>query len=217
MKIFVMMLFLCSFSIGFAQETELKTEAEIRVLIKKYSNKDYKVAEEARKALRELDAKYLPILFRLVKQGKPCEQIEVAELIVDIEPKNKEIIPILIKLARGASLSSLFNAKEESLCRRRAAFMLAFSVVGIRELDDMLQNGDTWEKHSAIYAFDDLTKTTDYSEDILQVIKEGIPAIGALTTSKDDILRDMSNEVLRRIVRRGVKELAEIAKKYVKE
>jgi HEAT repeat protein len=211
------LLMMGSFGIGFAQETQAKNEAEIRALIKKSRSKDLKASDEANQALSNLDAKSIPTLTRILKNGNPCERVEAAKLLIDLDRNNKDVIPELIHLATGGNLLSLFNLKEEMMCRRGAAFLLAFSADGIRALTRMLKDGDLFERQSAIFAFDELTETSNYPEGSLQAMKEAIPIIAESGKSKDEVMQNMSNEVLWQIVRHSSKELIEIAKKYVNE
>lgn len=218
MKIIIFLLFFFSFTTIFSQESP-PTESEVRSLIKESINKDYQSAEKARnKLLSMIESISIPMLFNILRKGEPCEQVETAVLIAEIDSKNKEIVPILAKLARGSNLLSFLDLEEEFMCRRKAAFYLALSADGIRELAKILKDGDIWEKQSAIFAFDDLTESTDYPEDISNAIKQAIPAIGALTSSEDEILANMSNEVLNQIINnKAPLELKELAKKYAAE
>jgi hypothetical protein len=110
---------------------------------------------------------------------------------------------------------SLVNRQEEMICRRGAAFLLAFSTDGIRALTKMLKSGDSFERQSAIFAFDELTETANYPDDSLQAMSQTIPIIAEFGKSKDEVMQNMSREVLSQIVRQGPKELTEVAKKYV--
>ncbi len=212
-----LLLMMGSYANGFAQEPRLKTDSEIRALIKKSRSKDPKVSEEANQVLSKLDAKSIPALTRMLKKGKPCERTGVANLIIDLDKNNKDVVPVLIDLATGGNILSLFNLQEEMMCRRGAAFLLAFSTDGIRALTKMLKDGDLFERQSAIFAFDELTETANYPDGSLQAMKEAIPIIAESGKSKDEVMQNMSNEVLWQIVRHSPKELTEIAKRYVNE
>jgi hypothetical protein len=135
-------------------------------------------------------------------------------VVTELDKGNKAMVPILVDLARGGNILSLFNLEEEFMCRRSAAFGLAFFGDGIRELTKMLKDGDQWERQSAIFAFDELTETSDYPDDIAIAMKEAIPVIGESIKSKDEVVQGMSNEVIGQIVRHSPKELTEIARKY---
>ena len=204
-----------SFAIGFAQEPELKTEGQIRALITKARAKDLKESDEANQELSKLDARAIPALVRILKKGKPCERIEGAKLITGLDGKNHDLVPELVELATGGNLLSLVNPQEEMICRRGAAFLLAFSTDGIRALTKMLKSGDSFERQSAIFAFDELTETANYPDDSLQAMSQAIPIIAESGKSKDEVMQNMSHEVLWQIVRQGPKELTEVAKKYV--
>jgi len=204
------------FATGYGQSQDPRTEGEIRALIKQSRSKELRVSDGARRELSKLDAKAIPAVTRILKKGKPCEQVEAAKLIIDLDPKNRDVVPVLIDLATGGNLLSLFNLQEEMMCRRGASFLLAFSADGIRALTKMLKDGDLFERQSAIFAFDELTETASYPEGSLQAMREAIPIIAESGKLKNEVMQNMSNEVLWQIVRHSPKELTEIAKRYVK-
>jgi hypothetical protein len=127
------------------------------------------------------------------------------------------LVPAMTEVARGGSLLSLFNLQEEIMCRRGAAVVLAFSTDGIRVLTQLLKEGDLFERQSAIFAFDELTETSNYPEGSLPAMKEAIPAIAKATKEKDKTMSCMSDEVLEQIARGSNDELSKLAKTYVHE
>ena len=198
-----------------AQDKRPKSEAEIRALIKKSRSKDLKIADEANAELAKLDAKSLPALLRILKCGKPCDRVSAAESIVDLDPNNPELVPALTEIARGGSLHSLSNLREEMMCRRGATYLLAFSADGIRALTDLLNQGDLWERQSAIFALDELTETSNYPEGSLQIMKDAIPVIAKATKEKDRIMHNVAGEVLEQISGGPNNELSALARKYL--
>ncbi|MDX6303751.1 MAG: hypothetical protein QOI77_720 [Blastocatellia bacterium] len=198
-----------------AQDTRPKSEAEIRALVVKTRSRDLKTSDEARGALSKLDTKSLPALTSILKKGKPCERVAVAQWFIEFDRHNKDLVPAMTDVATGGSLRSLFNLQEEMMCRRGAAFVLAFSPEGIRVLTRLLQEGDLFERQSAIFAFDNLTETSNYPEDSLPVMKEAIPAIAKATREKDQTISCMSDEVLGQIARGANQELSKLAKQYL--
>jgi hypothetical protein len=121
----------------------------------------------------------------------------------------------LIELSTGGRESS---SEEELLCRRGATFLLAFSAKGIRVLTGLLRNGENlFIRRSAIFAFDELTETGNYPEGSLEAMKEAIPVIAESRKLNDEVMQNMSNEVLWQIIRHGDKNLSQIAKKYVSQ
>jgi len=204
-----------SFTICFAQEPKLKTEAEIRALIKKSRSKDYKAADEANEILSKLSVRDVPTLTAIFRKGGTCERMESAQLIVDLDRGNKNLTPILIELSKGGTASS---SEEDLICRRGATFLLAFSTEGICVLTRFLKEGENlFIRQSAIFAFDELTETANYPEGSLEVMKEAIPVIAESGKVDDEVMQNMSNEVLWQIIRQGGEELSKIAKKYVNE
>jgi hypothetical protein len=200
-----------------SQPKKIKIEKEIRNLIKKSLENDLKTRDNAGEELLKLELDSIPILFKIVKKAKPCEQVQAASVVLVIDKGNKEIIPLLVGLFRGGNLLSLFNLREEFMCRRRAAFLLAESADGIKELNKVLKKGDLWERQSVIFAFDDLTETSEYPPDVYEAVKEAIPIIAESLKSKDKVLSEMSYEVLSQISGHSPTELKELAQKYIDE
>jgi hypothetical protein len=209
---FLAPLFLTASSFSFAQDPI--NEKEVRSLIKVSLSKNRNLADEASERLRSLDVRAIPVLLKIVKKGRPCEQMRAAEVIQEFDEGNTDIVRPLVTVVTGLSFRSIFD-EEEMLCRRGAAFRLTSSSEGIIELTKMLKNSDSFVKRSAIFAFDDLTETANYRKGTLPAMKEAIPVIAQALTSKDEVMQRMSNEVLAQMVRQGPKELAEIAQKYV--
>ena len=95
------------------------------------------------------------------------------------------------------------------LCRRGPTFLLAFSAKGIRVLTGLLKDGQNlFIRQSAIFAFDELTETAHYPEGSLEAMKAAIPVIAESRKIDDEVMRNMSNEVLWQIVRQGNKDLS---------
>ena len=204
---------LTSFSLVLAQQP--KTETEIRQLLAKSQSKDLKISENALEALSKLDASSLPPLVSILKKGKPCEQVAVAQYIVELDPKNVDIVPVMTSVTRGASLRTLFNLKEEMMCRRAAAYVLGRSADGILVLTRLLKEGDLWEQQTAIFALDELTETWHYPEGSIPAMKQLIPEIARATKASDRTLSEMADEVLGQIARGPNAELSALAKQYL--
>ncbi len=192
-----------------------KTKVEIRRLIAKSRSNDLKTSDNAKQELSKLDAKSLPALISILKRGNPCEQVAVAEYIIEIDPKNPDIVPVMTKVTRGASLRTMFHLQEEMMCRRAAAYVLAHSADGIQVLTRLLKEGDLWERQTAIFALDDLTETSNYPEGGIPAMKELIPEIAKAAKAKDRVLSEMAEEVLTQIARGSNAELSALAQKYV--
>ncbi len=192
-----------------------KTEAEIRALVAKSRSKDLKTSDDAEQALSKLDRNSLPALTAILKKGKPCERIAVAQWFIENDRNNRDVVPAMTQVATGGSLRSLFNLEEEMMCRRGAAMVLAFSTDGIRVLTRLLREGDLFERQSAIFAFDELTETSNYPEGSVLAMKDAIPAIAKATKEKDQTMSCMSDEVLGQIARGANEELSKLAKQYI--
>lgn len=192
-----------------------RTEAEIRKLIANSHSNDLKISDTAKQELSKLDAKSLPALVSILRRGNPCDQVAVAEYIIALDPKNPEIVPVMTKATRDASVRTLFHLQEEAMCRRAAAYVLALSADGIPVLTRLLKEGDLWERQTAIFALDDLTETSNYPEGSIPAMKELIPEIAKATKAKDRVLSEMADEILTQIARGSNAELSALAKKYV--
>jgi len=193
-----------------------KSEAEIRKLLAKSRSKDLKVSDEANEQLSKLDSSSVPALVGILKKGNSCERVRAAGYINEFDPKNPNVIPAMTKLISESSLKVLFNLQEEMMCRRAAGQVLALSADGIKELKQLLKDGDDWERETAIFALDDLTETANYPEGSLPVMTELIPEIGRATKAKNEVLSGMADEVLGQIARGPNTELSELVKKYIK-
>lgn len=195
------------------QEQKIISEAEVRDLIKKSLSKDYRAADEANEKLSKLTVRDLSILAAISKNGSTCERMKAAKTIVDLDKDNKALIPVLVQLSIEGNASS---TEEDLLCRRGATFLLAFSTEGIRVLTGMLKDGkNLFIRQSAIFAFDELTETAKYPKGSLEAMKAAIPVIAGSRKIDDEVMQNMSNEVLWQIVRQGNKDLSNIAKTFV--
>lgn len=194
-----------------------KTVEEIKDMIKRSQTKDLKVSSKADDELSKLTADSIPNLFEILKKDKPCIAVVAAESISELNPNHPELVPTITKLVRGATASTLFNLKEDLWCRRKAAYLLPASVEGLKAILDMLKTGDTWEKHTAVYALDDFTEVGNYNErpGEIEVMKDIVPALAKLQNPKDKTLKAISTDVLKQIGGHPPKELADSAKNLV--
>jgi hypothetical protein len=152
--------------------------------------------------------------YRFLKKEIRVIKSRWAGYIIELDPKNPDIVPVMTKVTRGASIRTLFHLQEEAMCRRAAAYVLALSADGIPVLTRLLKEGDSWERQTAIFALDDLTETSNYPEGSIPAMKELIPEIAKATKAKDRVLREMADEVLNQIARGSNAELSSLAKKY---
>ena len=208
----VVVLLLLPFSITtFAQETEPLTEPEIRGLLKQRQDKDLKVSYAAGEALSKLDARSIPALIEITKKGTTCERLEAAAIIVtEFDHNNKEVIPSLVDLAKGGSI---FSSEKDLMCRRGAAFLLAWSSEGIRILAGFLKDQDMFVRRSAIFAFYEHTEGDHFPGDSTQAWKEAIPMIVETSKDEDEILSRTADTVLDRFIAWGGEELSSATKK----
>lgn len=212
-SLIIVPLVVASFTTCLAQEPEPTTETGIRALIKKSLSKDYRVVDEANARLSKLSVRDTHVLAAILRKGATCERMKAAQLIVDLDRENKNLIPVLIELSTGGNETS---TEEDLLCRRGATFLLAFSTEGIQVLTRLVKDASNlFIRRSAIFAFDELTETSNYPEGSLEAMKAAIPVIARSGKLDDQVMVNMSNEVLWQIIRGSNKELSKIAKKYV--
>ena len=202
-------------NLSFAVAQQQPTATEIRKLIAESRSKDFKASDKAREALSKLDKTSLPVLVTILKTGQPCEQVQAAHLVFNLDPKNADIVPVMTNVTRGASLRTIFHLEEEMMCRRAAAYVLALSADGIPVLTRLLREGDTWERQTAVFALDDLTETSNYPDGSVPAFRELIPELAKATKAKDRVVSEMADEVLGQIARGSNAELAALAMKFV--
>lgn len=193
-----------------------KSEQELKTLLKNSLSKDYKVSDEAKKELENVTEASFPTLLKFAQKEKPCIAVMAGRVIANKDPNYPKLTEAFGKIARGAAFSDLANLEEAGLCRRGATFALAMTADGLKIILAMLK-GDTWEKQSAIFALDDLTEGSGYPPGGVDVMKEIIPLLGGLQNAKDEVISEMSGEVLSQLTRDNVPELAKAAKKVYKD
>jgi len=210
---FISLLLFCSCVLCSAQGFRPQSETEIRAALNQSRSKDQEIADKASEKLSRLEIRDKPVLIRTMMRGRVCERVGAAAIIVSLEHDNKDVLPILTELSTGGSGSS---TEEELLCRRGATYQLGFSTAGIRLLTRLLKDGKNFFiRQSAIFAFDELTETANYPEGSLEAMKDAIPVIAASGKLDDEVMQNMSNEVLWQIIKYGGDELSKTAKKYV--
>lgn len=190
----------------------VKSEQELKAVLKNSVSKDRKVSEAAMTELESVTETSFPILLKFVQKEKPCVAMMAGRVIAAKEPNYPKLTETLGKVARGGGFSDLVNLEEAGACRRAASFALTVTADGLKIILLMLK-GDTWEKQSAVFALDDLTEGTGYPPGGIEVMKEIIPVLAQLQKAKDKVIRAMAGEVLAQLKRGSVTELAEIAKK----
>ena len=199
------------------QDNPTKSVDQIRDILKRAQSDDEKISGVAIDELLKLPADSIPKLFEIVKKDPPCTAVTAAGVIAKLNPTHPELVPELTKIVRGATASSLVNWEKDGLCRRYAAFALPESAEGLRSILNLLETGNTWEKQAAIFALDDFTEVAAYNDrpGEVDVMMEIVPALAKLQKSKDEVISEMSSEVLTQISGHLPKKLADLAKKLV--
>lgn len=198
-----------------SQSVAPKRRAELVELLKTYQSDNAEISNKARKELLRDRDKTFPALLEILKGGKGCDERKAAaEFLVENDPKNEAVVPPLVEISKGRKG---FSSEEDLLCRRGATFLLAFSTTGIRALTELLKDKDLFVRRSAIFAFDELTETSNYPDGSLQAMKEAIPVIAQAAEEKDKIVSEMSQEVLAQISRSDIEVLSSEAKRLIKQ
>jgi HEAT repeat protein len=198
-----------------AQHIVGKTEADIRLLLKNRRSEDLKLSDEAGDAMSKFDERDIPTLMNIVRKGRTCERVDAAAIIViELDRKNKDLIPMLVELAKGRSI---FSSERDLMCRRAAAFLLAWSPEGIRILTGFLKEKDMFVRRSAMFAFYEHTEGTNFPADSTQAWIDAIPFIVEASNDRDEILKTTADEVLDRFIEKGGDELSKATKKAMKK
>ncbi len=186
-------------AICFAQKTKPKSEAEIRILIKKTLNKNTDIADEARNILINLDTNSIPIFISIMsKKGDLCERVEAARTVLGLYLIKKEVaspmISPLVDIVVSNSVPS--NSQMAKNCRYIAADLLPYSSDGIRALTQLLKHKSLFVRQTAISVFGDIREEGDAPKDSLQALQEAIPVIASAAREKNEIMKNMAYEVL---------------------
>jgi hypothetical protein len=189
------------------------SKKELLKLIRESNSDDLKIADNARDRLGKITSRSESDLIDILKNGKACEAVVAGQLLMELRPGRPELVPTITKVVRSVSIMGLFNLQKEMMCRRGAAYLLDYSAEGLAVLADLLQNGDAWEKETAVFALDDLTETNSYPPNSTAEIKKIIQLLAPMQNSKQPVLRDGSGEILGQISRLAEPELAELAKR----
>lgn len=218
LMISVCLVFVCSGTVATCQNKSTKSVEELKNLLSRVDSEDNKVSEAAKDELSKLTAESIPNLFVILNKEKACTAFAAGAVISELNPTYPGLVPAVTKLVRGVTLSTIVHWQKEGLCRRQAAYILPNSAEGLTSILNLLKTGDTWEKQTAIFALDDFTEVAGYNDrpGEVAVMMEIVPALAKLQNSKDNVINEMSSEVLTQISGARPKELADLAKKLVK-
>ena len=208
----ILVIVLCFTTLSFAQPGAVKTENDLKDLLKKSVDKDFDVSVAAQKELNAVPENSFPILLKFAHKEEACIALMAGKTIARKNPNYPQLTEAMGKIARGAAFNDTGSLQESMMCRRAATFQLATTTDGLKIILLMLK-GDTWEKQSAIFALDDLTEESTLPSGGVEVVKEMIPLLGKLQDAKDATISVMSNEVLSQLTQSPIKELSEAAKK----
>jgi|GEM_PF-3529066 len=188
-----------------AQELKHGEEADVPALIKKLEDKNSGVALEAANALVQLGKNVVPVLVDSLKQKKSCQfQFVASGIIYQIEHKQESVNPILADISRGKCKGS---SQSDLLIRRQAAIVLGTRAEGIPIMVEMLKDKDTFNRRSAVFAFDELTERIEekrpdritVTPEILSATKAAIPSLVQALEDRDEVVRCTSYESLEQL------------------
>jgi HEAT repeat protein len=198
------------------RQAQARANASVEELLAKLKDKDQRVAGEAMEALAGRGEEAVPHLERLLRSEDGAVLVVRAASVLElIGPEHAEVVPALLRVAKGRSL---FDSEETLMARRAAGMFLAQTPAGIRALPALLKDGDVFVRRSAAFALDDPTEVIDsLTPARLAAIGDVLPALVAALKDKDEVVRDMSCEVLGQIVRSKTEPLSSKAERLLKE
>lgn len=148
-------------------------------------------------------------LVEVARKGGGDEVIEAAVALAEVEPENDAAVPQLVKMA---SKTIILPSAKNMRRMRGAAFALALTAPGVRALTPLLNHWDSWVRQSAVYAFDDRTESLkDAPSAMRAAVSDAVPALVKNLADKDEIVRDMSAEVLEQLGPEAIPELKRAA------
>ncbi len=193
-------------TVSLAQEQKESRQADIFSLIKRLEDKDERVVFSAAQALVNEGAKVIPLLVEVLREKKGCQlQFVASGVIHRLEPKHEVVNSTLIDTIRGKCKVS---SPRDSIIRRQAAFALVAKPEGIPIVAEMLRDKDTFIRHSAAFAFDELTERLEgrppeiaATPQIISATKAALPTLVQALNDKDEVVRCMSYESLEQVQR----------------
>ena len=191
----------------FGQELKPAQHADVPTLIKTLEDKNSSVAMDAANALVRVGKSVIPALVDSLKQRKSCQfQFVASGVIYQLERKQEIVNPILADISRGKCKGS---SQSDLIIRRQAAIALGTRAEGIPIMVEMLKDKDTFNRRSAVFAFDELTELIEdgrpdkisSTPEILSATKAAIPSFVKALDDEDEVVRCMSYESLEQLQR----------------
>jgi HEAT repeat protein len=189
----------------FAQELKPGQQADVPTLIRTLDDKNSTVAMDAANALVRVGKSVIPALVDSLKQRKSCQfQFVASGVIYQLEHKQEIVNPILADVSKGKCKGS---SQSDLIIRRQAAITLGTRAEGIPIMVEMLKDEDTFNRRSAVFAFDELTELIEKGRpdkisatpEILSATKAAIPSLVQALDDKDEVVRCMSYESLEQL------------------
>jgi hypothetical protein len=194
-----------------AQTVPIKTEKELKKLLKDSMSNDHKISEKASNELLAMPESTFPVFLKFAQKEKPCLALGAGAVIYNTNPAYPGLTEAMGKIARGAALTDFVNFEETMNCRQAATKQLPYTADGLRIILAMLKAG-TEDREMALFALDDLTEVEKYPKGGIEVMKQIIPVLERLQNAKGKVTHEMSWEVLDQLSRSSFPELAEPAK-----
>jgi hypothetical protein len=160
---------------------------EIQQAIQQLTHPDENVRVEARDKLTQAGTDAIPALTTALSQKQGLNKLHLARVIFDIDENNEAATAVFHQIA--------LDQQEDWRLRRNAALQLIRNNSGIAHLTKMLESSEIFTRQSAVFAFDELTEQTEIPDSV----KPAIPVLRHLLSDPDEIVREMSKEVLEQI------------------
>ncbi|HEX8719801.1 MAG TPA: hypothetical protein VF736_04110 [Pyrinomonadaceae bacterium] len=196
-------------------QARARAGATVKDLLAGLKGKDAE-AGAAMEALEGRGAEAVPPLERFLKEEKNAlHRLRAAVVLAAIDADNPSVVPALIEVAKGRGF---FDSEETLVARREAGMALSLTPAGIRALPALFKDGDVFVRRSAAFALDDATEVLDSVEAArLEAIGDVLPALVGALEDGDEVVREMSCEVLGQVVRSEVEPLSSKAERLLKE
>ena len=168
---------------------------EIRALVIKLKDERDDVAQVAVEALTKIGLPTIGPLTEYVSRERSCfGRLNALLVLTELDRENPLVAPALKRIV--VSPCSISPWKDIAQ-RQEAALLMGKSGRGVRELARLLRGHRRFVRRSAIWVFDEVAETIDHAPpDVIEAVRESLPAVAAATKDGDRIVREVAWEVL---------------------
>jgi hypothetical protein len=205
-----------------AQATRVNSATDIPALIKKLKDDKDEVALQTAEELGKLGQPVVLPLQEFLKKERGCRpRVLAAQLLTGLAPDSEVIVSSMLDVVKNPCY---WSPQRDLIVRRNAAFVLANTVAGVRTLTEMLKSKKTFERRSAVFAFDELTEKIEgvrpdsisATPAIISATKAAIPSLIQALNDKDEIVYCVAYESLEQLQRSKHDDLRDEANRLMK-